>query len=157
MPRKSKKSTPPKAKNNSPIKEVRKHGGCDADTDLIITVTPADIKTATLKDPQHCAAANAIKRELNKKAYVLRSTTWVNLGNDKTPAWTRFQTPVALQREVITFDRGGTFEPGDYKLVPFSPSSRLDFHKTKKNASKAAPRGPTKVRHVTANVRERSH
>jgi hypothetical protein len=32
---------------------------------------------------------------------------------------------IRLQAEIVSFDRGGSFEPGDYTLVPMPPAAHL--------------------------------
>src|SRR6267154_3156326 len=91
-------------------------------------ISPADIRAAKSKDPALCAAAIAAMREIPNwiaarihlgRAYILQKDRWL-----------RFKNPEALRTEVVAYDRGGKFEPGDYELAPMSPSDfeRQRFH-----------------------------
>lgn len=86
----------------------------DATKKLTIRITEDDVKKGGVKDAKACAAARAIKRIGHfKNARVHVSRTYVQ---DKEGNWRRYMTPMALQKEIISFDRGGTFTPGVYQL-----------------------------------------
>lgn len=121
----------------------------DASEDLNLSITPADIRRAikNRKDPNNCAAAEAIKRqEICKDVAVYMSRTYVK---DKD-RWVRYVTPSAISREVTSFDRGSEFEPGDYTLKAPSPSNRLGVHRGKTTRKTGKQK---KQKHVTLNVR----
>ena len=83
----------------------------DATKAVTIHIEPADIKKGNTKNPSACAAAQACMRELNANAakiHIGRSYLLI----DKR--WIRFKTSRALRTEIVAFDRGGTFEPGEY-------------------------------------------
>ena len=69
----------------------------------------------------------------------------------------RYTTPALLQREIVSFDRDGKFEPGVYELKPISPSNRLGKRMCGKDApgykKRKTPKGVKRVRMVTKNVR----
>ena len=94
----------------------------DALKKLTIEITPTDCKMGSKKQPTGCAAAIAIVRQVPSctMARVHLGRTYVNLGKK----WLRFVTPQALRAEIIAFDRGGTFDPGEYTLVPLSKGER---------------------------------
>lgn len=126
----------------------------DAKRTLTVHITPGDIRTAGLgrgrKAPNHCAAAQAIKREYKcKDAEVHLSRTYVQ---DASGTWTRYATPKALRDEIIAFDRGGTFEPSTFDLGVMKPYM-------KDSGARGYVRKPAHKRrkvHVTASVRPRA-
>jgi len=103
---------------------------------LVISVT--DVKRGATKDPAACAAALACKRQMHStEARVHIARTYVKV-DDK---WLRFRTSDALRNEIIAFDRGGTFEPGEYELEVVPPSDRNKRSKShKKNTVRVAKR-----------------
>lgn len=95
----------------------------DAKHAITITVTKADVEKADVKQPEGCAAARAINREMHSlEARVHLGRVYVKTNKDH---WTRFMTPKNLRSEIIAFDRGGTFEPGEYTLSAPQPNARL--------------------------------
>ena len=48
------------------------------------------------------------------EARVHTGRTYVKINEE----WMRYNTPVSLQKEIVAFDRGGSFEPGEYELRP---------------------------------------
>src|SRR5258707_9669289 len=86
----------------------------DAKQAITIEVTAADVAKADIKKPEGCAAARAITRGLHAlEARVHLGRVYVKTNKDH---WIRFMTPKNLQSEIIAFDRGGSFEPGDYTV-----------------------------------------
>jgi hypothetical protein len=47
--------------------------------------------------------------------------TYLRFGNK----WLRYATPPSLKAEIISFDRGGAFYPGDFRLHPMPAALRL--------------------------------
>lgn len=93
----------------------------DSKAVVTLEISPKDVKDGATKDPTCCAAALACMRQLHAKAAKVHiGRVYVELA-DK---WLRFQTPKALRSEIVAFDRGGTFEPGEYVLRPLPPSDR---------------------------------
>lgn len=85
-----------------------------------LTITAADIKNADVKVPDSCAVARACRRELHAKevrVHLGRVYVRTNDGN-----WTRYITPDAMRSEIIAFDRGGAFAPGEYNLRAPGPT-----------------------------------
>jgi hypothetical protein len=123
----------------------------DAKNNLAVEVLDKDIKTSKTKSPGHCAFAIACLRAMKaKEVRVHLGRTYVR-HNGK---WVRYVTPVRLQKEIVAFDRGGSFEPGTYNLYAPQPTKLLG----KKNGSVSPKRnGPPKKTtgyHFTGNVRE---
>ena len=86
---------------------------------IVLQITPADIKAAKPKDPEFCVIACAARRQFGaedvrihlSRVYIRRSNRWL-----------RYMTGSALRRELIVFDRHGSFAPGDYYLAAITPS-----------------------------------
>ena len=85
----------------------------DAKAGISVEVTRADERASQRKSHETCAMAVACKRTMKldgviisiKTAYMIRGTTA-----------TRFKVPERVSREVVSFDRGAGFEPGNYRL-----------------------------------------
>ncbi len=115
----------------------------NATKEVIITIMPKDIKKGNEKDPGHCAAALAFIREVTgcTEARVHLSKSYIRVGKQ----WLRYNTPTSVRSEIIGFDSGGTFAPGDYVFKALPPSHRYDRHKVKKrkmNRGAGKPRRP---------------
>ena len=94
----------------------------DADKPVTIHITQADCERGSKKDPMRCAAALALKRVTGcDETRVHLACTYLRFGNK----WRRYATPPSLKAEIISFDRGGGFYPGDFRLRPMSPTLRL--------------------------------
>jgi hypothetical protein len=125
----------------------------DATKKVVIQISPKDIAKGDTKDPGACAAAQACMRQLGADmARVHIGRTYLKIGNK----WTRFHTSKPLRTEIIAFDRGGKFAPGEYVLGPCQPSKRATG---KRQGSRPKPRvdpkSPKRRRtyHTVANVR----
>lgn len=89
---------------------------------LTIHVRPGDISRADKKHPDACAVARACRRELHcadVRVHLGRVYVRQNKGS-----WQRYLTPRSLRTEIIAFDRGGTFMPGEYVLSAPQPSKQ---------------------------------
>lgn len=86
----------------------------DATKPISIHITERDTIAGDNKNPSSCAAARAVKREVpecvNARVHIGRVYV------ETAKHWIRYQTPDALRTEIVAFDRGGSFAPGDYKL-----------------------------------------
>lgn len=126
----------------------------DAKRPITLHITPKDCANANPKEPSTCAAAKCIKRELGaieSRVHLGRVYIRQNKGN-----WQRYQTPSALRNEIISFDRGGTFEPGEYTLLPIRPShlmGKRQGSKPKFTHARKNPKRKVRMKHITANVR----
>lgn len=123
-----------------------------------VHIEPKDIKGGKNKDPGACAAARALLREIPNcvaaRVHLGRTYLLNNKGN-----WLRYKTPEALRGEIIAFDRGGSFQPGEYELRPVAPSEMSPKKKTPPSPGRDGPgndpnKSPRKL-HVTAGVRKR--
>lgn len=129
----------------------------DANEELELTITERDCQLGKTKSSRECAAARALRRECKaEKAFVHFSRAYVL----KEGKWLRFNVPPALRSEVVAFDRGGEFAPGDYVLKKVQPTVRLDAPIKRK----AGPRNgkkpqngnrPKRPYHQVIGVRER--
>jgi hypothetical protein len=91
----------------------------DVSSPIHLHILAIDIVDADKQNPATCAAARACCRQLKAEAALVHlGRTYVRKGNK----WRRYFTPESLRRELIAFDRGGAFMPGDFKLSPLSPS-----------------------------------
>jgi hypothetical protein len=118
----------------------------DAKHDFTLHISPADCRRGKPGDPGSCAAALAARREdgvISARIHVGR----VYIETEKY--WLRYQTPQCLRAEIVAIDRGGTFSPGDYHIMPVSPSKQSDKEVVKRETGKKRL-----FRHVTANVRK---
>ena len=121
----------------------------DAKETASIEVTDADVSSADIKKHDTCALAVACKRKLHldgvivsiKMAYLIKGKQAI-----------RYGLPESASREIVSFDRKGGFEPGEYRLDVPSPSQRLDYdwhggrHTGKVTKSSFH-------RHITQNIR----
>lgn len=130
----------------------------DADEPVTITVTKNDVRLGSAKAAQSCAAAKAICRQTGAtEARVHASRAYIKKGKK----WLRFSVSPAMRNEIIAFDRGGQFAPGEYTLVPVQPSVRLDAPRTpSKNGTRngSIPQRGRRVKrayHVVSGVREK--
>lgn len=131
----------------------------DATKPISIHITKRDTTDGDNKNPSSCAAARAVKRDVPEcvSARVHIGRVYV-----ETPKqWLRYETSDALRTEIVAFDRGGQFQPGNYKLaVPAKrdykakPRIQLDGGNNGKPAKKRAQLLIAKVkRHEVAGVR----
>lgn len=121
----------------------------DAKRPATIRINRRDVNRGNKKDPGGCAAALACLREFHcTDARVHLGRTYVKMGNE----WRRYQTPQSLRAEIVAFDRGGHFAPGEYVLG--KPSAKAMGKR--QGSDKDTHKGKRKWRapyHVTVGVR----
>ena len=125
----------------------------DADEDLLINVTDRDDKTSKRKSHGECAMAVALKRQEKATSVIISArTAYVIKGKEAI----RYKVPEAASKEVVSFDRGAGFAPGDYKLKAQPKSGRLGAYRGKAGNSASTHNGGAAKRfiHRTANIRE---
>lgn len=115
--------------NGLPVKNGKKS--------ISIEVTDRDVKNATMKDPTNCVAAVACRRDLGcTEARVHVGRTYLRFNGH----WERYLTSKNLRDEIIAYDRGGRFIPGEYVLMKMTPTKRTNKRqgsdKPRKYASK---------------------
>jgi|SRR6266850_4313047 len=120
----------------------------DATHDVKLHITPNDIKNSRKNDPANCAAARAGKRELKKDVRVFLTRTYVK----HKKKWYRFITPESISREITSFDRGASFEPGEYKLKVPSSTQKLGIVRIS-GSGKSGKKNRIRKNHATAMVR----
>ena len=120
----------------------------DAKKRLVVEVTARDRSAAKKLRHKECALALACRRQFHldgvliarSRAYLVREGTA-----------TRYELPMAIQKEVVSFDRGGGFDPGQYELL--KPARLLGpgggGRKRKSRSRTAKPRR----RHLVGKVR----
>lgn len=121
----------------------------DAVKPVTIEVTKKDTKTAAVRDHRACAAAVACKRQLDCDGVIIsRAIAYLIKANVAT----RYEVPVSLSKEVVAFDRGGVFEPGEYRLK--KPYHGVALGVARTHRSNTHKRGKKKAAyHITTNVR----
>lgn len=122
----------------------------DAKKPLTLHITTGDVKKGGTKNPSSCAAAQAcMKLPGVSQARVHIATTYIKV-HDK---WLRFRTPNSLRSEIIAFDKGGKFEPGEYTLAPMPVAARLGGGATGSKTSKTKPYGTKKKKRAYHHVK----
>jgi hypothetical protein len=109
----------------------------DADEVLMIDVTESDDKKAAKMDHTGCAMAVAMKREMHLDGVIMAVTTAYIVKGDRA---IRYRVPPRVSREIVSFDRGGHFAPGPYKLDPPDPWHRLGTTSTRSYGPKTGVR-----------------
>jgi hypothetical protein len=127
----------------------------DANKKINLRITKRDCSTGSLKDPSACAAAKALCRLSDVKECRVHIARVYIKTKDK---WVRYATPPSLRSEIIAFDRGGTFAPGDYPLAPVQPTVRLGAKPRKrydysKGPRHGKPQGKRSKPHVVKGIR----
>lgn len=120
----------------------------DGTKDIMITVNSQDIKDARKNSPASCAAARAGERIFNTEVRVFLARTYIK----RKDKWERYLTPVSASREIVSFDRGASFEPGEYKIKTPSPAQQLGVHRGRSTRTGEGDKRVT--HHKTARVRE---
>lgn len=111
-----------------------------------IEVAASDLKRATVKSHKACAMAVACKRKLSLDGVIMgRKTAYLIRGKKAT----RYAVPESVAREIIAFDRGATFEPGIYRLVPHARPLGTE----KADGPRLSVGTPRRYMHTTTGVR----
>jgi hypothetical protein len=119
----------------------------DAVKPINIEVTRNDEAASKRKSHEGCAMAVACKRALKLDGVIVSATTAYLVKGDTA---VRYNLPVREQKEVVSFDRGGGFALGEYRLVkPRHELGRGEGGKDKREKG-TKPRAP---RHYTEGIR----
>lgn len=123
----------------------------DASQRMFVAVTAHDVINAKKANSKHCALARAALRlpEVNA-AYFFRQTAFLEY-EDKI---LKFELPVSVQKEIVSFDRAQIFAPGVYQLSPPPPSSRSP--KARKAYRDAVRDGKRKIEFRKPTLNERT-
>jgi hypothetical protein len=115
----------------------------DAKRPVKIVITERDTKDGDNKNPSSCAAALAAKRDVPDCI-----SARVHIGRvyiEHRDKWVRYMTPESLRTEIVAFDRGGSFQPGDYVLKAPAPTETIEgkreYNRKKSKGDKAYPNG----------------
>jgi len=123
----------------------------DAKKNVDIEVTNADDRVAAKKSHKTCAMAVACKRKFKLDGVVISVNRAYLVKGKKAE---RFELPPSVSREVVSFDRGGGFEPGEYQLSKVAPDKRLGKkHYAKTGNGHTGGDGERKVIHRTGGIR----
>lgn len=121
----------------------------DADTPIEVSVEPKDCKEGKKFNPAECALARAAKREHHADGVIIgMSSSYIIKGKQAI----RFATPQSVQREIVSFDRHQDFSPGEYTLVPKSPTARFGMEKRARKSGGTNKSAKRKI-HQSARVR----
>jgi len=121
----------------------------DADTPVSVQVTSADDKAGKRYEQDVCAMAVACKRTFKVDGVIVSRKVGYLVRGDVA---TRYNLPESVSREVVSFDRGAGFAPGQYQMTPPEPSRRLG-RMTGGNKQSNGNGRPKRVVHQTSNVR----
>lgn len=122
-----------------PVQDSKEH--------MRVVVTMADVVLAKKADSKHCALARATMRlpRVNA-AYFFRSLAFIEYPD----AMVKYQLPISVQKEIVSFDRAGVFAEGTYQLAPISPQKtvarRAKYEQKRKKARRAAASKAAAVR-----------
>lgn len=134
----------------------------DATRKVKIKITPRDATEGDNKNPSSCAAARAAKRDVPHCI-----SARVHIGRvyiEQKDKWVRYNTPGSLRTEIIAFDRGGSFDPGEFELQPPPPSQTEEAQQERNRKRKSgisSGKNPRKVkvaiikRHNVTGIRPR--
>lgn len=124
----------------------------DADDDLVVEVTAQDVKHSSKKDHIRCAMAVATQRQLHSTGMIV-SPSMAYVVTKKHAV--RFRLPEAIRKEIVSFDRGAGFEPGQYKLEKPPKSARLGSRseRTESKSKNHSSSGKKRFVHLTQGLR----
>lgn len=125
---------------------------------VTVTITPHDVGTGKDKAPKSCAAAKGAIHSIPNCVEARVHLSRVYIKRKDRNVWERYHTSAALRGEILAFDRGGRFEPGEYILQPMGKSERQRKRSgsdTNRNTKRNHVRKPRKTLHVAQGVRHR--
>ena len=108
----------------------------DATASMIYEVTKDDLTNAKREDPNQCALACAIRRTFGS-VRVRRTVAHILRLDGINPCVYRYKLSSGAQKAIATFDNGGEFPEGTYKLFPYCPSQTLDAKRGQKHDRKS--------------------
>lgn len=129
----------------------------DADHDIALVITKADVSASTVKDPGNCAAARAGRRELKRDVRVFLSRMYVKEEDRHGARWVRYLTPENAAREIVSFDRGSAFVPGEYNFVAPRLGQRLGAPRGLQHQETGTEPKKNRPHAMTTNVRPSAH
>ncbi len=121
----------------------------DAKRPITLTITETDITKAHTKAPNACAVARACARQLHvKEARVHLGRIYLRTNETN---WVRYQTPASLRDEIIAFDRGGSFQPGEFRIKPIDTYTQTRERSARSNTTKTGKK--RRPPHIVTDVR----
>lgn len=123
----------------------------DVKKNLTLTVTKDDIRRTHTRAPNACAVARACSRQLHvKEARIHLGRIYLRTNEHN---WQRYQTSLAMRREIIDFDRTGRFAEGTYTVASVGPANATgkqqgSKHPTTRAARKARSTGRKQKTHI---------
>lgn len=129
----------------------------DGTRDRTLRVTERDVSSSEgRKDPLGCMFARAGKRDFGSEVRVYRSRAYIR--DSKNKRWERYIMPMSMTKELVAFDRGGSFQADEYTLGAPSSGQALGAHRERDEARKGGGAGAGQKRptHVLQGVRERA-
>jgi len=136
-----------------PLKQLDGMPIIDAKRPLTLNIKVPDIEKADPKEPLDCVVARACRRQLHvKEARIHLNRVYLRSNNGN---WVRYEAPRSLRAEIIAFDRGGTFEPGDFELKPprVRTTGKRQGGKSRFKHARNNPNHVPRPRHIVTNVR----
>lgn len=128
----------------------------DSREPVYFEITAEDIQGARRKQPNACAVARACARELHVKEARIHLGR-IYLLKRGAHQWERYVTPASLRDEIIAFDRGGRFQPGEFYLAKIAGTKHATGQKRQGGPDNPArKRKRHKVRrpyHIVTDVR----
>lgn len=135
----------------------------DATKPLTLKITKTDVKNGQSKLPDSCAAAVTAKRQCKGSLGVRVHLSRVYV--EYPDKIVRYFTPASLRTEIISFDRGHEFEPGEYTVAAPYETNKLGVKRKGQVVQSQRPKGrsdrPDRPRlrapqHMIAGVRARA-
>jgi hypothetical protein len=121
----------------------------DGSHPITVHVTKKD-QDAKRRDHDECAFARACRRDQSADVVVIAiATAYVVRGHVAT----RYALPPSVAREIVSFDRGGIFDTGTYRLIPPSPSRAFGTARAGVSHAKSTNGHGPRAQHVTGNIR----
>jgi hypothetical protein len=124
----------------------------DADDNAIVEVTNSDVKNSAKKDLNGCAMAVAAKRQFHATGMIVAPSVAYVVKHNKA---IRFQLPPSVQKEIVSFDRGGGFAEGTYQLNYPKPSQRIGARSERAFSPSRThdDKGKRRFQHATTGIR----
>jgi hypothetical protein len=127
----------------------------DAIKPCVLKINKADANSGQ-GNPATCAAAKAACRVVHVvEARIYRTRSYLLVeGTRGDKRWVRYYTPGALRTELIAFDRGGTFDPGEYTLGTLPENKQIG--NDKRNGATGPKRRKRPTPHIIKGIRPRA-
>jgi hypothetical protein len=119
-----------------------------AKRDLTIEITKTDARIGQKKDHSACVVAEACKKKLHLDGCIISMQSAYLIRGDIA---TRYKVPEGISRELVSFDRGAGFAPGEYTLKV--PPVRIAHAKPKRATSRGKTVSRRHGHKVTSGVR----